>query len=125
MLSCQTSSSSQGKLRQKTLVPNGPNFRWQSTYEQLSLEDKVLAILDFCSPLNGQEFIDAAKQPNATLGDLRISAAKIQNALVPLLNRKIFVPAAVPEWPASAIKPALTIQALIQRVRAHVTGGAN
>jgi hypothetical protein len=32
MLSCQTSSSSQGKIRQKTLIPNGPSFRWQSTH---------------------------------------------------------------------------------------------
>ncbi len=95
------------------------------TYEQLSLEDKVLAILDFCSPLNGQEFKDEAKKPNAKLGDLRISDAKIKNALVPLLNRKIFVPAHVSKWLLSAVTPALGIQDLIKKVKDHISAGAN
>ncbi len=107
-----------------TLNPNNFNNPL-ITYEQLSLEDKVLAILDFCSPLNGQEFKDEAKKPNAAVGDLRISSAKIRTALVPLLNRKIFVPAQVSKWLVSAITPALRIQDLINNVKDHISAGAN
>lgn len=95
------------------------------SYEQLSVKDKVLSILDFCSPLSGQEFLDEAGRSGALVGDLRISSYKITTALIPLLNKKIFAPAGRSKWPSSAVTVATEVAKLIQDVETHAaTGGA-
>lgn len=79
-----------------------------------SCEDKILDIIDFSSPLTSDRIADTLERnPDATLGSLKISSSSADRKVRRLINKRIRKPAGKPALAKYSLKVSVKIASLI------------